>query len=178
MNQKRCCSSCCFLVADNDLNPVWNETFSGMTAPHHEILRVEVFDKDFVKSDDLLGMIEIPVSKLKIGLTYHQWHILEHPERVAKARREKKQKKRTAGEGPHDRDKSDFENAIQIRTDPHGVNVGRKYFFKVGAIFSLKQSSPLQTSHDVLRVSHRRQIRRHAKVCVYSWNVWSSGRRR
>ena len=116
-----------------------------MSAPNHEVLRVEVFDKDFVKSDDLLGMIEIPISKLKIGETYHQWHFLEHPELVAKARRERKQKKGTASEGPQDRDKSDFENAIQIRTDPDGVNVGRKYFFKVRT-FSLKQRFPANFS--------------------------------
>jgi hypothetical protein len=60
-------------VINNDLNPEFNETFEFSVRPADEILTVKVWDYDAVKSDDILGTVEIPLYKLKAGVSYHQW---------------------------------------------------------------------------------------------------------
>ena len=60
-------------VKSNDLNPDFNETFEFRVSPADQILTVKVWDYDTVKTDDLLGILEIPLFKLKAGETYNQW---------------------------------------------------------------------------------------------------------
>jgi Ca2+-dependent lipid-binding protein len=60
-------------VKSNDLSPEFNETFEFSVNWADQILTVNVWDYDFVKSDHLLGTFEIPIFKLKAGETYNQW---------------------------------------------------------------------------------------------------------
>ena len=60
-------------MIDNDLNPQFNETFEFSISPADEALVVKIWDYDALKSDDLLGTLEIPLYKLKPGESYHQW---------------------------------------------------------------------------------------------------------
>ena len=65
-------------VVDNDLNPEFNECFEFSISPPDEVLVVKIWDYDAVKSDDLLGTLEIPLYKLKAGESYHQWSSFEY----------------------------------------------------------------------------------------------------
>jgi Ca2+-dependent lipid-binding protein len=60
-------------VINNNLNPEFNETFEFSVSPMDQILTIKVWDYDSVKSDDLLGTLEIPLFKLKAGEIYNQW---------------------------------------------------------------------------------------------------------
>ncbi|KDO17052.1 hypothetical protein SPRG_17459 [Saprolegnia parasitica CBS 223.65] len=55
-------------IASN-LNPIWsNETFQFRVNDTSGILRVEVWDDDNFRPDDLLGVIDIPLSTVEKGL--------------------------------------------------------------------------------------------------------------
>ena len=138
-------------VMENQLNREWNETFSGLIGSNHDVLTVTIMDYDMVKSDDLLGMVEIPVSNLKIGETYHQWYLLESPELI-ESRKSKK------GSGEVQKDKSDFENSIQVRTIPDGTNVGRKYYFKTADKSTCDKV--LQQLRGLIKIAIKRMDRR------------------
>ena len=60
-------------VVNDNLNPEYNETFTFIASPADQ-LTIKVWDHDDVKSDDLLGTLEIPLFKLKTGESYHQWY--------------------------------------------------------------------------------------------------------
>ncbi len=57
----------------NNMNPEFNETFEFSVTRADQMLTANVWDYDSVKSDDLLGTLEIPLYKLKSGETYNQW---------------------------------------------------------------------------------------------------------
>ncbi len=60
-------------VVNNNLNPEFNETFEFSVSPTDQVLNIKIWDYDSVKSDDLLGTVEIPLFKLKAGEIYSQW---------------------------------------------------------------------------------------------------------
>ncbi len=60
-------------VKSNDLSPDFNETFEFSVGRAEQILTVNVWDYDFVKSDKLLGTFEIPLFKLNAGEINNQW---------------------------------------------------------------------------------------------------------
>jgi hypothetical protein len=63
---------------DKTLNPTWNDTFTlNLTNPQHEILVVEVYDKDPLSSD-LLGFVGIDISLLPKGKEVVTWEKLTH----------------------------------------------------------------------------------------------------
>eukprot|EP01111_Echinosteliopsis_oligospora_P004480 TRINITY_DN172_c0_g1_i2.p1 TRINITY_DN172_c0_g1~~TRINITY_DN172_c0_g1_i2.p1 ORF type:complete len:161 (-),score=36.17 TRINITY_DN172_c0_g1_i2:568-1050(-) len=50
---------------DNNLNPVWNESFNmSCSDPSTDILRIKVKDSDPIK-DDIIGTVDIPLSHLQ-----------------------------------------------------------------------------------------------------------------
>ena len=49
---------------DNDLNPVWNETFRVDVGARTSYIFVKVYDKDIIGSDDYLGSITFPSQRL------------------------------------------------------------------------------------------------------------------
>lgn len=59
-------------VIDNDLNPVWNETFRVEVCHHAKDVRFEVRDKDHAYSE-FVGSVEIDASKLLTGQEIQDW---------------------------------------------------------------------------------------------------------
>ncbi|XP_062274113.1 uncharacterized protein LOC133979583 isoform X1 [Scomber scombrus] len=49
-------------VIDNDDNPWWEEEFAYLTARQHDVLRLEVYDRDLIY-DDLVGICETQIKK-------------------------------------------------------------------------------------------------------------------
>ena len=58
-------NSCQTKVVKKSLNPVWQEQLrlsAPMDVIESEVLQVQVFDKDMIGSDDLIGSVEVPLS--------------------------------------------------------------------------------------------------------------------
>lgn len=63
---------------DNDLNPVWNESFEFVVDyADGQKLRIECFDKDLVSKDDELGWLVVDLSSVKKKGKIDRWFPLE-----------------------------------------------------------------------------------------------------
>lgn len=64
-----------------NLNPVWNEELLlTVHDPESEILHLEVWDEDFFQTDDFLGKLDIPLSRIlssEEGRVEPTWYTLE-----------------------------------------------------------------------------------------------------
>eukprot|EP01094_Clydonella_sp_ATCC50884_P010802 TRINITY_DN2061_c0_g1_i1.p2 TRINITY_DN2061_c0_g1~~TRINITY_DN2061_c0_g1_i1.p2 ORF type:complete len:184 (-),score=76.44 TRINITY_DN2061_c0_g1_i1:216-737(-) len=64
-------------VVKSNLNPEWDEQFTIPLTTTGQRLKVEVFDKDKIGSDDSLGTVELTFQGLTQGQEKDAWYILE-----------------------------------------------------------------------------------------------------
>lgn len=61
------------------LEPIWNEHFVFAVRRGGAVLRVEVYDHDYTSDDDILGVVEIPLSNLYAQQVVDRWYKLRPP---------------------------------------------------------------------------------------------------
>lgn len=61
-----------------NLNPVWNEKyeFEIVSAEKAEI-QIEVWDEDYLSSDDFMGIVTIPLKDLQLNQVVDKWYTLQ-----------------------------------------------------------------------------------------------------
>merc|ERR1711879_134396 len=64
-------------VVKSNLNPEWNETFTIPLTSSSARLKLEVFDKDKIGSDDSLGFVDLTFQGLTQGQEKDYWVMLE-----------------------------------------------------------------------------------------------------
>ena len=61
-----------------NLNPVWNEKyeFEIVSAEKAEV-QIEVWDEDYLSSDDFMGIVTIPLKDLQMNQVVDKWYTLQ-----------------------------------------------------------------------------------------------------
>ena len=70
-------------MIDNDLNPVWNETFSFWVKDESKDLIITMFDKDSTGAD-LMGEVRFKLSELTPHVVEKAWHPLRKSKEMKK----------------------------------------------------------------------------------------------
>jgi stromal membrane-associated protein len=63
-------------VIKKELNPEWQEKFELPVDDLDQMLKVQVWDKDLIGSDDLIGETALPLSSLVGQRSAQKWHAL------------------------------------------------------------------------------------------------------
>jgi len=63
-----------------NLNPIWKETYMFVKRHTDRVLEITVYDEDDFTQDDIIGMVDIDISKLKEGKIYDMWYELKESE--------------------------------------------------------------------------------------------------
>jgi ankyrin repeat protein/tetratricopeptide (TPR) repeat protein len=69
-------------VIQKDLNPEWAEKFELVVNDVNDTLKVSVWDKDFIGSDDLIGETMIPLESVVGQKVPQKWYTLYHESRI------------------------------------------------------------------------------------------------
>lgn len=61
-----------------NLNPVWNEKYEfEIVSPDKAEVQVEVWDEDYLTSDDFMGQLIIPLSEVPLNQVVDKWYTLQ-----------------------------------------------------------------------------------------------------
>lgn len=61
-----------------NLNPVWNEKYEfEIVAADKAEVQIEVWDEDYLSSDDFMGMVTIPLKDLQVNQVVDKWYTLQ-----------------------------------------------------------------------------------------------------
>lgn len=61
-----------------NLNPVWNEKYEfEIVSPEGGEVQIEVWDEDYLSSDDFMGQLIVPLSELPLNETLDKWYTLQ-----------------------------------------------------------------------------------------------------
>jgi predicted nucleic acid-binding Zn-ribbon protein len=60
-----------------NLNPLWKESFMFMKRSTDKVLEITVYDEDAFTKDDILGMVDIDITKLRESKIYDKWFVLK-----------------------------------------------------------------------------------------------------